>query len=207
MSSKVFPYSPRSPRTKYEDTSASSKSIDTDWSGDELDHTLENVGSTPHQKIKKSKRNSIDLTKLKKSQQKAQQSPRRIDKGTSSKNNSARNTPRSARKDEDDDDDTSTAPSTLSARAPLSRSNSQKTKKKPAKKKGVTFRVPLEDRHCYDLTAESYVQSDMSLNEDEFEKKVPVVKPTSREIRRMNSDRRKKHKKGILPSIARCCIS
>lgn len=211
MSTKVFPYSPRSPspRTKYEDSSASAKSIDTDWSADELDHTLENAGSTPHQKVKKSKRNSIDLTKMKK-QAKAQQSPRRNERGTSSKNGSARNTPRSARKDEDDDDDDASTLTTSTKRPPLSRSGSQKAKKKPIKKKGVTFRVPLEDRHCYDLTAESYAAGDMSMNEDEFEKKVlpaAAKQPSSRELRRMNSDRRKRHQKGILPSLARCCIS
>lgn len=202
MSSKVFPFSPRSPRTKYDDSGSSSKSIDTDWSDNELENTLENAGSTPHQKVKKGKRNSIDLVKAKK----AQQSPRRNERGNSSKNGSARNTPRSARKDEDEDDVTSNM--TPSSKPPLSRSNSQKVKKKPIKKKGVTFRVPLEDRHCYDLTAESYLQGDMSMNEDEFEKKViPKTPSTPREIRRMNSDRRKKHQKGFIPSLARCCIS
>lgn len=209
---KVVPYSslsPRSPRSRYEDRTLSARSIDSNCS---VDHSLEDAGSTPRQRVKKSNSIGIDLSKLflKKPSGATQQSPRRAERGSRSNSSTARNLRRSSRND-DDDNSVHSARSTHSTHSThstcstsVSRSNSQNIRRKPKPKKRVSFRVPLEDHYCYDVSYESYSAGDFSVNEDEF---ASAQQASKREICRVRIERWKKRKKGFLSSFAQCCIS
>lgn len=246
MSSKVFPYSPRS-KAYNDDLGSSQKSpsvkaplsrgnssqledffeIDssvqrTTSRGSFLDsseNSSSNVEKSPNVAARKHK-NSIDFTNQKKEKKEKKEkknpvkSPRSrgnsIEESNGSRPNSARSalTPRSKISTED----SATPP-------PLQRSNSRKgSTKKLGVKKGVRFRVPLEDRYGYDNTMESAMQSpEHSLSEEDYKKLQPkpgkedpggsgkTAGKTKAELRRMNRKRNRKHKKGCLPAIVRKC--
>ncbi len=243
MSSKVFPYSPRSkaygdqdseikesvsnqksPRTKpplsrgnsgqledFFEVNKSTSRVSRNSFLDSAENSLSNVEKSPN--IARKHKNSIDFTnqkKEKKANSKFPQSPRSREESSGSRPNSS-TTPRS----KGGEDAQSSQP------PPLQRSSSRKgSTKKLLKKKGVTFRVPLEDRYGYDNTVDStMVSPEHSLSEEDF-KKLPgsskagkdeaggsakVAGKSKAEIRRMIRKRNRKHKKGCVPAIARKC--
>ncbi len=90
--------------------------------------------------------------------------------------------------------------------------------------------MPLEDRFNYDTTNDSSMVSgglngtDHSLNDEEFKKLITAsggkggkgdsaddtsltIGKSKAEIRRMNRKRNRKHKKGVMPTLARQCAA
>lgn len=197
---------------------------DTDLSGSSVSPSIRSPKVRQH-------KNSVDYTNQRKL--KAAKSPRspRVRGDSLDENGNSRptstsavgrsHTPRSrtvSNASFTDDADGTATPPRLQRAGSRSRGGSSR---RLIKKKGVTFRVPLEDHHypASDSTLDSSMLSaggDGSLGDEDFgrlrgaDDGPPLSKAEIRaNLRRMNKKRSRKYKKGVLPAIARtfCVIS